>query len=178
MAVPDARTLRRCRWRTRLMGRKFKNWNPVGRPTPILLLPIPSQRDVRRSSRRTVPTIRIDRSRFVSVKLILNAPRADVVAGPRYSFRFDCSHHCATGVFGKGILLRLGPSLQWKSILNDAWREFNCLRWIRTGVFYNFPIRLMCAPLFCLFPSYFCIILHKFCGGLSAEFSKFHWKER
>lgn len=90
--VPDARTLRRCRWRTRLMTRKFKNWNPVGRPTPISFLCRPSsQRDVRPSSRRTMPTILIDRSRFVSVKLILNAPKSLTMLRAGYSFRFDCA---------------------------------------------------------------------------------------
>lgn len=90
IVVLDARThiFRRCRWRMRLMIRKFKNRDPVGRPTPTspcLLLPLflsstlfishdPSRRA------RVWPDSQhrrysIDRSRFVSAKLISNAPR-------------------------------------------------------------------------------------------------------
>lgn len=41
-ARTDIHTLRRCRWRTRLMIRKFKNRDPVEHPTPTSLRLSPS----------------------------------------------------------------------------------------------------------------------------------------
>lgn len=101
------------------MTRKFKNRDPVGRPTPTLSLSyslhlsssppslsfslfsaIPLA--VRASGRTlTAPKILIDRSRFVSAKLILNAPRCSTMLRTDIWPRLNHSRRGTTGVLSR-----------------------------------------------------------------------------
>lgn len=87
---------------------KIQKLKPRGAPhTYLLPLQPSSRRDVRRSSRRTMPTILIDRSRFVSVKLILNAPKSGDVTG-RILIPFRLFSPVHNGCLSKRNLQRYG----------------------------------------------------------------------
>jgi len=106
IVVPDARTLRCCRCRMRLMTRKFKNRDPVGRPTPTppslfvsisISLPWVFRWVHWVCSNSSVPIL-IDRSRFVSAKLILNALGCSMMPRTHIWLHLNHSRRDAAGV--------------------------------------------------------------------------------